>query len=434
MQKLLATIKKDLRILTRDRVGLILMFLMPVVLAIVITVVQNSTFELVNNNKISLIISNRDTGDAAKQLTAAIQKVGMFNVELVPGSETDKQISDRMNPKDALVAVVIPENFSAQLEAKAKNITSQALKEVTVGEPKTDSNSAQSGKPESGKPESITLYYHPVLQSSFRQSIQGALKSTLQIVQSREVVRKLYQTLNDQQIPDTLETQIISNQAQINEIPVSRDGSRSIPNASQHNIPAWTVFAMFFVVISLGASVVREKLSGSFVRLKTLPTNYLVALLSKQITYIAVTFLQALVIFSIGVLLFPYLGLPKLNLPSDLLGLLLVTLISGWCASSYAICIGVFAKTQEQSNGIGAVSIVLLAAIGGILVPAFAMPSSFQVIMQISPLHWCLEAYYGLFLEGGKLSDILINILPLLIITIAIQLITLVGLKRKNLI
>ncbi|MET0242887.1 MAG: ABC transporter permease [Flavitalea sp.] len=429
MQKLLATIKKDLRILTRDRIGLILMFLMPVVLAIVITVVQNSTFELVNNNKISLIISNRDTGDAAKQLTAAIQKVGMFNVELIPANETYKQISDRMSPKDALVAIVIPDNFSAQLEAKAKNITAQALKDVAVGEPKTDSNSVQSDKLES-----ITLYYHPVLQSSFRQSIQGALKSTLQIVQSREVVRKLYQTLNDQQIPDTLETQIISNQAEINEIPVSRDGNRAIPNASQHNIPAWTVFAMFFVVISLGASVVREKLSGSFVRLKTLPTNYLVALLSKQITYITVTFLQALVIFSIGVLLFPVLGLPKLNLPSDLFGLVLVTLISGWCASSYAICIGVFAKTQEQSNGIGAVSIVLLAAIGGILVPAFAMPSSFQVIMQISPLHWCLEAYYGLFLEGGKLSDILINILPLLIITIVIQLITLVGLKRKNLI
>ncbi|MCH5691071.1 hypothetical protein LWM68_46725 [Niabella sp. W65] len=43
--------KKDWRILTRDKVGLTLMFVMPIVLAIVITTVQNSTFELVNDKK-----------------------------------------------------------------------------------------------------------------------------------------------------------------------------------------------------------------------------------------------------------------------------------------------------------------------------------------------------------------------------------------------
>jgi ABC-2 type transport system permease protein len=116
------------------------------------------------------------------------------------------------------------------------------------------------------------------------------------------------------------------------------------------------------------------------------------------------------------------------------LGLFIVTAICGWCAVSFAICIGVFAQTQEQANGIGAVSIVLMAAIGGLLVPAFAMPQSFQTIIKLSPLHWCLEAYYGLFLEGGKLKDILLNILPLLGITILIQLIILFGLKKKNLI
>jgi len=56
-----------------------------------------------------------------------------------------------------------------------------------------------------------------------------------------------------------------------------------VPNASQHNVPAWTIFAMFFVVISLGGALYGE-VERSFIRLKTLPTNYLVALLSKQIT------------------------------------------------------------------------------------------------------------------------------------------------------
>lgn len=426
MYKLWATIIKDVRILTRDKVGLTLMFVMPIVLAIVITAIQNSTFELVNDNKVPLLLCNRDTGNAGRQLVEAIEKIGMFDVKLVTKDESEQQITDRMHAKDALVAIVVPPHFSATMHAKAKNVSGKALNEFGLQN--------DTGKTTATGVEPVTLYYHPVLQLSFRASIQGALRSALQIVENRQILQSLYFSLNEKELPASFENDMISNRAGIHEIPISRNGSRNIPNATQHNIPAWTIFAMFFIVISLGAGVVREKLNGSFLRLKTLPTSYLVALLSKQVAYLAVTLVQTAAIFSIGVWLFPLVGLPALNIPADKAGLLIVTVICGWCAVSYAICIGVFAQTQEQANGFGAVSIVLLAAIGGILVPSFAMPASFQGIMKLSPLHWCLEAFYGLFLEGGKLKDVLLNILPLLGITLLIQLITLYTLKRKNLI
>ena len=426
MFKLRATILKDIRILLRDKVGLMLMLLMPVLLAIVITTVQNSTFELVNNNKVPLILYNKDTGQVSTEFIRALDKIGMFELKNLDSSQNEKDIVSRMHAKDALVAIIIPENYTDQTLSKAKNITKEALKNVNIAEDSVTNVSINEVP--------LTMYYHPVLQQSFRNSINGALRSALQLVQSKYIVRQLYTTVNEQTIPDSLENQITANQLPVNEIPVSRDGSRNIPNATQHNIPAWTIFAMFFIVISLGSSIVREKQSGSFVRLRTLPTNFMVALASKQITYLFVTLLQAAIIFSIGTWLFPKMELPPLNLPADKLGLFLVTLACGWCATSFAICIGVFAQTQEQSNGFGAVSIVILAAIGGLLVPSFAMPASFQLIMRLSPLHWCLEAYYGLFLEGGTLKDILMNIIPLLVITVVLQLIAIYGLKRKNLI
>jgi ABC-2 type transport system permease protein len=426
MYKLYATIIKDVRILLRDKVGLTLMFAMPIVLALLITAVQNSTFELVNNNKIKLLLCNKDTGDASRQLVTAIERTGMFQEIKMAGTESTEEIIGRMQAKDALIGVVIPNGFSEKITATANNVASNALKNFDIQ------------KDTLKKPEAsvypLTLYYHPVLQESFRESVTGALKGALQLVQSKQIVRSLYLSLNEKQIPDSLENQIISNQIPINQIPVARDGSTRIPNATQHNIPAWTIFAMFFIVISLGSSVVKEKLSGSFIRLKTLPTSYFIALLSKQITYLLLTLAQTAVIFSLGMWLFPVIGLPGLNLPHDLTGLLIVSLICGWCAVSYAICVGVFSQTQEQSNGFGSISIIMLAAIGGLLVPSFAMPASFKPILNISPLHWCLEAYYGLFLEGGKLKDVMINIIPLLIMIVFMQLITLYGLKRKNLI
>ncbi len=425
MFKLRATIIKDIRILTRDKVGLTLMFVMPILLAIVITAIQNGTFELVNDNKVPLLLCNKDTGTAGRQLVQAVQQIGMFQLKQVTGSETEQQITDRMHAKDALVAIVIPPDFSATMEAAAAGISARALNRFGM---QTDTGHTIAAVTP------VTLYYHPVLQQSFRSSIQGALHSALQLVENKQVLKNLYFSLNQQELPPAFENEMKNSQAGITEIPVSRNGSRNIPNATQHNIPAWTIFAMFFIVISLGGSVVREKLNGSFVRLKTMPTSYLVALLSKQITYLAVTLVQTAIIFSIGVWLFPLMGLPALNIPQDKWGLLVVTIVCGWCAVSYAICIGVFAQTQEQANGFGAVSIVLLAAIGGILIPSFAMPASFQGVMKLSPLHWCLEAFYGLFLEGGKLKDVLMNILTLLGITLLIQTLTLFALKRKNLI
>ncbi|MGN6491127.1 MAG: ABC transporter permease [Agriterribacter sp.] len=425
MFKLWYTIIKDFRILTRDKIGLTLMFVMPIVLAIVIASVQNSTFELVNENKIPVLLYSKDTGFVARQLDSALEKVGMFTIKRPGGSFSDDAIRQMVNTKDALVAIVIPPSYSESVLNKSKAVSRQALKDLDVG--------ADSAKSSSGADMPVVMYYHPVLQQSFRKSIDGGLQSALQVVQSKYIVQSLYYYVNNEAIPDSLESQIVANQTPVMQEPVSKYGSRQIPNATQHNIPAWTIFAMFFIVISLGSSVVREKVSGSIIRLRTLPTHFVIALVSKQVTYITVTILQAAVIFCLGMWLFPALGLPALNLPRDIGALFLVTFICGWCAASFAICVGVYANTQEQANGFGAVSIVLLAAIGGLLVPSFAMPGSFQLIMRLSPLHWCLEAFYGLFLEGGNLKDILMNVIPLIVITLLLQFLAFYGLKSKKL-
>lgn len=426
MHILRATIIKDSKILLRDRVGLFMMFFMPILLVIVITSVQNSTFELVNNNKVSLVVLNKDHGQMGGQLVEALNKIGLFKLHSADSSVSDHNIIPVMYDKDALVAVIIPPDFSSFIQHKAEEIATRALSDPDSPQARTAAVSELT--------DSLQMFYNPVMQPSFRQSIEGALRSSVQVIQGELIVKKLYSAVNQKEIPTDLQKEILFSQFPITEIPVSRTGSRTIPNASQHNVPAWTIFAMFFIVLSLGGTMVREKNSGSFLRLKTMPASYLHALYSKQLVYLTVTVLQAAVIFLIGNKIFPYIGLPTLHLPKDIPALFIVTAVTGYCAVSYAICVGVFANTPEQSNGFGAISIIIMAALGGLIVPSFAMPGHLLKLLKISPLHWALEAYYGLFLVGGKLSDIWLNILSLLGITILIQLFTLYGLKRKNLI
>ena len=423
--KLFATILKDVRILLRDKMGLILMFAMPVLLVIIVTYIQSSTFDVVGKNKIDLLVCNKDTGSLSKQLIHALDTTGLFNLSVIDQNANDKQFVNTMHTKDIVAGIIISSSFSKQVTAKAKYTAGKALNSFGL-EGDTAGTAQQT--------DYFSLYYNPVIQPSIKLSIKGALNSAVQIIQSKETLKDLYFSMNEKPLPDSLQQQLLKNNTGIKEIPLSSSNECITLNVTQHNVPAWTIFAMFFVVMSLAGSIVREKLSGSFIRLKTLPTNYFVALLSKQITYLKVTFLQAIIIFAIGIFIFPLIGLPALHLPHNIFALIIVTLVCGWCAVSYAMCVGVFAHTQEQANAFGAVSIVILSIIGGLMIPSFIMPDLFRSLTIISPLHWCLQAYYDLFLEGAGLKEVGSNILSLLLIAVLLQAITLLELKRKKLI
>ena len=427
MYKLWATILKDVRVLRRDRLGLTFMFVMPVLLVLIVTGMQSGTFELASKNKLPLLVCNRDSGAASLAFIRAVDTMGLFEAHPVPATENEEMIRERLYRKEALMAVVLPPDFSAHVEARARTVAGKALRSFGLDDSVSKNVAIPSETP-------LTLYYHPIIQESFRRSAEGTLYSALQLVESRQLLKTMYFAINEKELPDTLENELLSNPEKISEIPVSRSAGRKAPTVSQHNVPAWTIFAMFFVVVSLGSGIVRDKRSGSFIRLRTMPTSYAVSILSRQITYLGVTMIQTVLIFAIGVWVFPYAGLPRLELPDDWSGLVLISLLCGWCAVSYAICVGVFAETEEQANGFGVISIVILAAIGGLMIPDFIMTGPFRAVMNFSPLHWCLDAYYRLFLEGGKLKDVWANVLSLVLIIAGLQGIAFWGLKRKNLI
>jgi ABC-2 type transport system permease protein len=214
----------------------------------------------------------------------------------------------------------------------------------------------------------------------------------------------------------------VPNAVRVRGIPVSLGALATVPDATQHNVPAWTLFAMFFVVSSMGTTLVRERKSGSFTRLATMPTSYLVAMLSKQIVYLGTCMLQLGFMFGLGMFLLPHLGLSALVLPADTAALLFVSGVAALCAVSFALCLGAWTETVEQVNGTGAVAIIILAAIGGILVPSFAMPGSFTHIMKLSPFYWSLQSYYRLFLQSGTIADIVWLQFPLLGMILVLQL------------
>jgi ABC-2 type transport system permease protein len=191
------------------------------------------------------------------------------------------------------------------------------------------------------------------------------------------------------------------------EIAASEKTTLSRPNSVQQNVPAWTLFAIFFIMVPLSINMVKEKNQGTFIRLRTLPVSYATILGGKTVIYSIVGLIQFLIMLLIGMYLFPQLGLPMLTLGSGLFLLSIVALFAGLAAIGIGLLLGTVASSPEQSAPFGATLVVILAALGGVWVPVFAMPSFMQKIAGFSPMNWGLNAFHDVFLRHGTLMDIL---------------------------
>ena len=62
----------------------------------------------------------------------------------------------------------------------------------------------------------------------------------------------------------------------------------------------------------------------------------------------------------------------------------------------------------------GPISVVIAAAIGGIMVPVYAMPKMMQQFSVLSPLGWGLDAFLELFVRGGNLKSVIPEVIALI--------------------
>ncbi len=423
MKKLRASIAKEVQLLWHDKIGLLLLYLMPLLLVFIITIVQDSTFRLVNENRLELVVSNHDKGELGDTLIDILRKSGSFDIT-VENTLSQNEIQAYILDENQLAGIYIPHDFSQKLASNAGHVTRTMLNEFGLSEDSTHSEI---------QPSELSFYFDPVMQENFQHTLTTSLRSILYGIENQRMISELFYKMGYDEVPEGIAGEMERTQTHILSAPASSgSGSTVIPNSSQHNVPAWSIFAMFFMVISLGGNLVKERLSGSFIRLRTIPPAFSLTIISKMVLFLFVAISQLTLLFLIGVCIFPLIGLPQLEIPSTWLQLIVISVLSALAAVSYAILVGTYARTQEQANGFGAISIIIFAAIGGIWVPTFVMPEYLQYIAKISPLYWCLDGYYTLFLKNGNWNDLSGPVIFLILFTFACQILTYIKLKIQH--
>ena len=428
--KLLASIKKEAIILLRDKIGLSILFIMPMVLVLVMTLVQDSAFKSINERGIPIIIVDNDhdtLGISVKQ-GLHYSKLCVVSDSINGQPATIEEAKKSVSEGKFLVGIIIPKGATAAIRKNVGQLVNASMP--------NDEDSLSKKTIQVTDSVNIVLYIDPVTKKSFLTSITSNLHEFISIVKTKI----MFQTFSEQiaqLMPEKTsapknafaQTQIINYK----EIYASNIIGELVPNAVQHNVPAWTIFAMFFIVIPLAGSIMKEKNEGSVFRLHTMPSSYLLLINGKIIVYVCVCMLQFLLMMSVGLIFLPMLGLPALELGNSLFGIFIVTLATSFAATGYGVMVGTIASTEQQAAIVGSLSILLLSALGGLWVPTYIMPELMRHISVLSPLNWSLEGYYQLFLRGSDAYGILNESFKLIIfffITMAIA--SLINRAKRN--
>lgn len=194
------------------------------------------------------------------------------------------------------------------------------------------------------------------------------------------------------------------------EVPVAAerlsDGPR--PTAVQQNVPAWLVFGMFFVVASMAGLFVEERACGALARLRSLGARPWQLIVSKILPYLGINGVQAVLMLGVGVWLMPHIGGEALSLHGVHWGALLLMLLAiSLAAVSLALAVACLVRTHAQAAALGPILNVLMAALGGVMVPLFVMPPVMQKIAAYSPMHWGLEGLLTVLLRSGDIASVL---------------------------
>ncbi|NBB77321.1 MAG: ABC transporter permease [Bacteroidetes bacterium] len=400
MLKTFTTTTKELLLLKRDRTGLLILFIMPALLVIVITLVQENVMQLTGQKKTQVLFLDLDGGMVASSLRQRLAEGDIEIIDLDVKRNSHAALQEAIAAGEYQVGIVIEAGTSKEFLRQAKQLFQRG-------------NTATGPK---SPPVSLSLFFDPGVMPGFRSTIKAQMQFALEMIAMETKIEhfgeELETLLDSLGIPEQHRQQLSRNYADRLDRPIlilqenrGQITSQKIDyNPVQQNVPAWAIFGMFFTSIPIAGTILQERKSGIWIRLASLPVSQLQLFSGKVLAYIAVCLSQFLLVGLIGIFLFPRIGLPSFSVTHNYPGVLLTIVLISLAACGFGIFLGIVCNSYEQASAVGASFVVTAAAIGGVMVPVYAMPEFMQQVSIISPLNWGLNAFQDLLVRGHSLS------------------------------
>lgn len=372
MSPLAATILKELRLLRRDLHGLALLFILPLVFILIMSLALQDLFASRGGHLADVLLIDHDGTAKSRTLQETLAKNEAFGIKHQPAP---KDLKQALKDGGYAFAIEIRKGYGASLE----------------------------GQPKPGAPTLLALTVAPDTDKRTEKLMLAALGEATGMQRTEQLIGFL-------PTEDPFGYPIDPPKVEAPKIDLAyaytQAAPETSPSAVQQSVPAWLVFAIFFVSIPFSNTFIRERQLGVQKRLQTIDNSPMTQFLGKLIPYFLVNQIQVVLMLAAGMFLVPLLGGQALQLNGSPVALVLLSGAVSLAALGLALLIAVTARTSEQATMASGLGAIVLAALGGIMIPKFVMPQGMQAVADLSPMAWGLDGFLGLLLRGGGVGDI----------------------------
>lgn len=394
-----ASVVKDTRIIARDRQALVLFFVMPVLFVLILSLALRDAFGDRPGATFPMLVVVQDRGEVGRSVVETFRASSHIQLTHTATATVDEARAALIDGAYRF-AVIVPADATGQARRRLGEILAEVPPELRV-EP----------------PVAIQVLADPALRGDYRRVLETTLDLALHGVEMRlggeQVAQLMRATQGDAYVPlpDLEGTRLFRP---VHGEAVTKRQNGPTPTSVQQNAPAWTLLAMFFLTVPLSVSFIKEREQGSLFRLQTMTVPAWVVLGGKALPFFVINLIQMASILVVSVHVLPLLGGDRLELGNAPLALLLMGACASVAAIGFGIAVAMYARTTEQAASFSSATVMIMAAMGGILVPKAVMPAVMQDLAVLSPLAWGLDGFLDVFVRGGGVADVLPEGLALL--------------------
>ncbi|MGJ0297780.1 ABC transporter permease [Aliarcobacter cryaerophilus] len=363
-------LKKEFKLIFRDIHALLVLFLMPSIFILIMSLALKNTYSQNIESKLKVAIISQNS----KDIDALIE-------ELNKNPYFEAKIENRTSNKDLIYELKY--DFAIKLDSDFKNQINKNSKDFFI---------------EIFSKPNIKYEFYIILKNEIVKNISKSITKDF-FINSKIDAKNL----------DNLDN-LISNQYIF-----KNEKDSSIINSVQQSVPAWLIFSMFFILIPISNTFINEKNFGTIQRIKSINIPLYTLLLGKILPYFIINQIQLIFMILIGIYIVPLFGGDSLKIEGSYFLIILISFAISFAAISFALLIANISKTTEEATSIGGVINIIFAAIAGIMVPKFVMPQFMQDLSLFSPMSWGLESFIEILVNNGSFSDIKSYLLYLVI-------------------
>lgn len=153
------------------------------------------------------------------------------------------------------------------------------------------------------------------------------------------------------------------------------------------SFPQAMVWGVLGCVAGFSLSIARERTQGTLLRLRVAPLSQLNMLSGKAVA----CFLASVGVITLLNVVAYVLGMRALSIPK----LVVAGMATSFCFVGIMMTLATVGKSEESVSGIGWATNMVMAMIGGCMVPAMFMPGFIQRLSVFSPVFWSIRAIEG---------------------------------------